>query len=60
MGKQVPMNVAAAVNHTVASIAYLNRDISFITGTEATFVGYIEFILGVPLPTLYGEMKVKH
>jgi hypothetical protein len=51
---------AAAIYGTVTTLVYIDRKISLITSTEASFVGYPQTEVGVPFPTLYGEMNIKH
>jgi hypothetical protein len=54
------MNIAATVDGTVSVLLDLNGEGLLVAIFEASFVGYIDAEIGVPLPTLYGEMNIKH
>jgi hypothetical protein len=50
----------AAIHSTVATLVYIDRNIAFIAGAKASFVGYPQTEVGVPFPTLNEKVEVKH
>jgi hypothetical protein len=60
MCRKMLVSGAATVYGTVALLVYPDRKVALVAGAKASFVGYIDAKICVPLPTLYGQVNVKH